>query len=134
MAGGPRSAQQLFLTFRWLSGLGFLVTGCVTILLVWSESQKPSNLWGDVPPPAEPCAQVASSASAASNDRCLAEYTRVTKDRTPGLTKDDLERSRALVGNRHRLALLAHKLEQRQQPVTAVVCGGSISLGHGVVP
>ena len=68
------------------------------------------------------------------NDPCLAEYNRVTADRTSGLTADDLERSRAYAGNRQRLATVAHKLIAQQKPLHIVVCGGSISLGHGVTP
>lgn len=67
-------------------------------------------------------------------DQCRAEYQRVTFNRTRGLTLDDLERSRALIGNRHRLANLARTLQQRNKPITGVVCGGSITLGHGVEP
>ena len=67
-------------------------------------------------------------------DTCQEEYDRATADRTPGLTMDDLERARALVGNRHRLANVAETLRVGEKPITAVVCGGSITLGHGVVP
>jgi hypothetical protein len=65
---------------------------------------------------------------------CLAEYRRVTEGRIGGLTREDLDRSRAYVGNRQRLGYLAEKLTQRTLPVTAVACGGSISVGHGVYP
>ena len=65
---------------------------------------------------------------------CQAEYERSTSNTTRGLTLDDLEQSRALIGNRHRLAFLSAKLQDRQEPVNAIVCGGSITIGHGVVP
>jgi hypothetical protein len=67
----------------------------------------------------------------------VAEYERVSANRTAGLTAEDLERSRANVGDRSRLAALAAKLAappRRRRPVRVVVCGGSISLGHGVAP
>lgn len=93
-----------------------------------------------------------SSNSSSSNydaDPCVAEYNRVTMGRVPGLTPEDLERSVAHVGNRQRLAKLGMKLssaptgrhsnsnsnqQQQQQAVVVAVCGGSISLGHGVEP
>jgi len=68
------------------------------------------------------------------NDPCLAEYIRVTATRTAGLTADDLERSRAYTGNRQRLATVAHKLIEQHKPLHIIVCGGSISMGHGVTP
>jgi len=82
------------------------------------------------------------SAKAVADDNdsyCAAEYSRVTATRTPGLTEDDLERSRAYIGNRQRLAkfstkLLVSSLSSSSSPVNVVVCGGSISLGHGVTP
>ena len=82
------------------------------------------------------------SGAAASNNHnaaCGEEYRRVTVDRTPGWTTDDLERSRAHVGNRQRLAQFAQRLilggtTTTRQPVHVVVCGGSISMGHGVYP
>jgi hypothetical protein len=54
--------------------------------------------------------------------------------RNLGLTQEVLERSRAHVGNRWRLARFSQTLTQQQQPVHIVVCGGSISLGHGISP
>jgi hypothetical protein len=86
---------------------------------------------------------------------CKKEYQRVTTDmvdRVPGLTEDDYERSIAHVGNRYRLSKFVEKLvrssnitnKQKQQSndhdshatnaVTVIVCGGSITLGHGVEP
>ena len=54
--------------------------------------------------------------------------------RTPGLTADDLLRSQAYPGNRYRLTQFTRKLQRQQHPTNVVVCGGSISLGHGVTP
>jgi hypothetical protein len=86
---------------------------------------------------------------------CKKEYQRVTTDmvdRVPGLTYDDYERSIAHVGNRYRLSKFVKKLvrssnitnKQKQQSsdndsdaanaVTVIVCGGSITMGHGVEP
>lgn len=62
---------------------------------------------------------------------CQDEYERVTSNFT--LTKTDLQNSRALLGNRHRLAALSKKLKSNR-PVNAVVCGGSITMAHGVTP
>jgi hypothetical protein len=139
MAGGPRPsyAQQFFFTLRWLSALVFLLTGGLTWQLMLQSKSPSRDAWLDLP--GRPvCATTATStadtSSSTRSDLCEAEYQRVARDRTPGLTKDDLERSRALMGNRHRLAGLARKLQQRIEPVTAVICGGSISIGHGVVP
>jgi hypothetical protein len=117
---GTSSSQVLISTLRWLSALVFLLTGSLTWQLL-SKSQYAQD-WLDIP---LPCT---------ITNVCEAEYQRVTRDRTKGLTKDDLERSRAHVGNRYRLAVLSQKLQQQVEPVTAVVCGGSISIGHGVVP
>lgn len=64
----------------------------------------------------------------------MAEYNRVSVDRVVGLTADDFERSRAVVGNRQRLASVTRKLIAQHKPIHVVVCGGSISLGHGVSP
>ena len=77
--------------------------------------------------------------------RCRNEFNRVTEempDHLPGLTEEDYERSIAHVGNRYRIATFVQKLIQssstasinRNKPVTVVVCGGSITMGHGVEP
>ena len=85
-------------------------------------------------------------------------------DHVPGLTSEDYERSIAHVGNRYRIAMFVQKLIQSTQsiairpitnttstkssttndakhtrssshpPVTVIVCGGSITMGHGVEP
>lgn len=94
------------------------------------------------------------------DDLCLKDFYRITRDmddlhvsgndaRIPGVTEEDLERSIAHVGNRFRLAYFIDKLkrsssvgadisqeisEENSGPVTVIVCGGSISLGHGVNP
>lgn len=74
---------------------------------------------------------------------CQQEYQRIMGDLTTNLTKDDYDRSIAHVGNRYRLSrIINQKLlvqsskatPQEQLPVTIVVCGGSITLGHGITP
>lgn len=65
-------------------------------------------------------------------DPCDDEYHRIVSHITSGLTPDDYVRSQAYPGNRYRLGRFIEKLQQR--PIHAVVCGGSISLGHGVTP
>jgi hypothetical protein len=85
-------------------------------------------------------------------------------DHVPGLTSEDYERSIAHVGNRYRIAMFVQKLIQstipivtdtnttsnssdsknymnsatqnnkNNKPVTVIVCGGSITMGHGVEP
>ena len=118
-----------------------------TELQEWSLQEEKDNnnnnlrsntgLLSSPPPPPQQQQQQQQEA-----DPCQDEYNRATLGRTPGLTMDDLERSRALIGNRYRLAQVAQKLQQPHQeqqqpspdPVTVVVCGGSITLGHGVVP
>jgi hypothetical protein len=100
--------------------------------------------------------------TADDDDLCRKEFHRITKDmnnfhvsgndaRIPGVTDEDLDRSVAHVGNRFRLAYFVNKLtrsssssakadkhldvsDENADPVTVVVCGGSISLGHGVNP
>lgn len=71
------------------------------------------------------------TAAAATFSDCQAEYHRTTRDRTPGITKQDLFRSRAWIGNQYRLHRTIQTLSERTRPVVAVVAGGSISLGHG---
>ena len=68
------------------------------------------------------------------DDACDMEYKRVTRQQTPGITKDDLARSQAHLGNRFRLTEVMKVLTARNRPVNIVVAGGSISLGHGVTP
>jgi hypothetical protein len=63
---------------------------------------------------------------------CQAEYNRIVSQQTPGLTPQDLLRSRALIGNQYRLERVMKALSSRERPVVAVVAGGSISLGHGL--
>lgn len=67
-------------------------------------------------------------------DKCEAEYDRITSKQTPGITKNDLRRSQAWIGNQYRLTRAMEALSSRRRPVVAVVAGGSISLGHGVTP
>ena len=63
---------------------------------------------------------------------CMKEYNRLTEGRTPGITKMDLLRSQAWIGNQNRLNKAMDTLKERKRPAVAVVAGGSISLGHGV--
>jgi len=75
--------------------------------------------------------------SLTSDNKCRNEYKRVTSNQISGLTKEDLRRSRAWVGNEQRLANVVKKLQNHNDPmkatpITAVVCGGSISMGHGL--
>lgn len=65
-------------------------------------------------------------------EECMEEYSRVTAKRTDGLTDEDVQRAWMYRGNRYRLTKFVEKLRKREEPVTAVVSGGSISLGHGV--
>jgi hypothetical protein len=80
---------------------------------------------------------------------CSNEFYRLTRNMTdlvPGLTEEDFERSIAHIGNRYRFAQFVNKLTRSSStfkgqanstdsinvdPVYVVVCGGSISLGHG---
>jgi hypothetical protein len=64
-----------------------------------------------------------------SSSSCHAEYNRITAMQTPGLTRQDLRRSQAWIGNQYRLSQMINALSLRQRPVVAVVAGGSISLG-----
>ena len=92
---------------------------------------------------------------------CRREFHRWTvdmPDHVRGLTSEDYERSIAHVGNRYRIATFVQKLILSTQPmtntitnsnssnlndavsrttstpVTVIVCGGSITMGHGVEP
>jgi hypothetical protein len=83
-------------------------------------------------------------------NQCQREYERITidmPDHVPGLTEEDYERSMAHVGNRYRIAAFVQKLIQStisststdtnstdSKAVTVIVCGGSITMGHGVEP
>lgn len=71
------------------------------------------------------------SSSTAATSPCQFEYDRISSNQTHGLTQTDLLRSRAFTGNQYRLHNAITTLTQRQRPFTAVVAGGSISLGHG---
>lgn len=75
---------------------------------------------------------IAKDAAVPVQSTCQAEYNRIVSQQTPGLTPQDLLRSRALIGNQYRLEKLMEKLSSRERPVVAVVAGGSISLGHGL--
>ena len=149
-------ASGLLLHLKWISLIVFLVSGSV----LWQQMNNngihhhnnpddhhhhPHHEWMNLPldnsMPRRDDFMLRqnnnnnnSNNAIATDDTCQAEYDRATVDRTPGLTLDDLERSRALVGNRHRLATLAETLRAGDKPLLAVVCGGSITLGHGVVP
>jgi hypothetical protein len=71
---------------------------------------------------------------------CDREYQRIMSNMTTNLTVDDYDRSIAHVGNRYRLSriiqqkLLVSESTPQRQPLTIVVCGGSITLGHGITP
>lgn len=65
------------------------------------------------------------------SDKCQAEYDRVNVDRTPGLSTESIQRSRAWIGNRQRLDNLARNLTSGSD-VHVVTFGGSVTLGHGV--
>jgi hypothetical protein len=103
-----------------------------------------------------PCSTTLSSSRIATipDSICRDEFRRVTTDLTSiqvptGLSVDDFERSVAHVGNRYRLAQFANRLIESSsfsltrndtassaigRPLAVLVCGGSISLGHGVTP
>lgn len=87
---------------------------------------------GTIPNKASFVRQAMQQSSPNAPSICQDEYQRITAKRTPGLTTEDLKRSFVYSGNRHRLSKLAAKLKARREQVTAVVTGGSISLGHGV--
>ena len=128
--------------WNWSVGVVILVTIITVAVQSWIGYQFYHN--GNCDTASDPMSDKASYvrqalqqqplSSTNTNDKCQDEYARITAHRTPGLTQEDLKRSFVYSGNRQRLALLYKKLEARQQPVTAVVAGGSISLGHGVEP
>ena len=78
-------------------------------------------------------AAAAAAAIPSTIDPCQFEYERMTSNQTRGLTLEDYRKSWSHVGSRKRLAKLVHKLQEQREPILAVVSGGSISLGHGVV-
>jgi hypothetical protein len=81
---------------------------------------------------------------------CWENYQRAIADRLMGITDEDVLRSKTFFGNRYRISVLANVLgmdtisnsnnntiphkavSAAKRPVKAIVCGGSISLGHGV--
>jgi hypothetical protein len=63
---------------------------------------------------------------------CEEEFQRLTLHHTHNLTTEDLRRSRAWVGSEKRLAKFVDKLSAKRKPVSVVVYGGSISMGHGL--
>lgn len=65
-------------------------------------------------------------------NKCDMEFRRLTTDHRHHLTLEDFRRSRAWVGNEQRLSKLFQKLSAKSDPVSAVVYGGSISMGHGL--
>ena len=67
------------------------------------------------------------------NSQCQAEYDRISSNRTPGITTQDLLRSKAWIGNQYRLNKAINTLSDKKRPFVAVVAGGSISLGHGTL-
>eukprot|EP00980_Cylindrotheca_fusiformis_P005627 scaffold1184_cov132-Cylindrotheca_fusiformis.AAC.48 len=64
--------------------------------------------------------------------RCDEEFERLTLNHTHNLSTEDIRRSRAWVGNERRLAKVVDKLSARKMPISVVVYGGSISMGHGL--
>ena len=128
--------SQLMFVLCWFTSITILVTGGI----LWKQVLLPAKndiytYYLDLPPQHQQHQrqQLYSAKGSFSHiDNCRKEYEQANSNRTRGLTSEDLEHSRALIGNRHRLAVLANKLVVRKRPVTAVVCGGSISLGHGL--
>ena len=76
--------------------------------------------------------QISPEALSAAESACKSEYNRLIANKTPGITKHDLLRSRGWMGSQYRLNKAINALNDRSHPVVAVVAGGSISLGHGV--
>jgi len=150
-AGNGLYSQFFLVSLRWFCVMVFLVSGSIVYKVSQATLHAGNGSGGgggkisllDLNLPSEMRqarleeARVPSSVTADCNDKCQHEYERVTTQynlRTPGWTQDDLERSRALQGNRYRLAELAKTLQTRERPILGVVCGGSITLGHGVTP
>ena len=156
------SAQQQFLsTLKWLVLVILAVTGSITWKLISNDSLRDGSASYMLDLPRELCGTVVGTGAALLQSKgsnvtlteqstttttvatdstlsrdissCEMEYRRVTANRTKGLTDVDFEHSRALIGSRYRLANLAKKLQARQNPVNAVFCGGSITIGHGVL-
>lgn len=85
-----------------------------------------------LPEVVEKKAEVLSEPAAPVESSCTKEYNRLVEGRTPGITKMDLLRSQAWIGNQYRLHKAISTLNERKRPFVTVVAGGSISLGHGV--
>ena len=109
------------------------VLGSIIIIIFWMivclHLMSSLNRCTQNPSIAMPEFLVASKGEQAT---CQAEYNRIVSRQTPGLTAQDLFRSRALIGNQYRLEKMMERLSSREHPVVAVVAGGSISLGHGL--
>jgi len=67
-----------------------------------------------------------------NTNKCDKEFRRLTAENRHNLTLEDFRRSRAWVGNEKRFSKLFQKLSAKTNPVSAVVYGGSISMGHGL--
>ena len=113
-----------FVLFSWVGCLYLMSSfiGCSqqNDLLATSDLQVPSTI------------SISNDATEPIQSTCQAEYNRIVSQQTPGLTPQDLLRSRAWIGNQYRLERLMDKLSSREHPVVAVVAGGSISGGHGL--
>ena len=59
--------------------------------------------------------------------------TNQTTTTTRLLSKQDYKRSRVWLGDEQRILKFVNKLKIRQEGVNVIVCGGSITMGHGIV-
>ena len=69
---------------------------------------------------------IVKDATIPAQSTCQAEYNRIVSQQTPGLTPQDLLRSRAYIGNQHRLENVMKSLSSRDHPVVAVVVSHSL--------
>jgi hypothetical protein len=104
-----------------------LAIGILLFFLTKNLSQLPIAERMPIPP------RSSTFVPAMVKDVCKGEYERVTSSRMIGFMTDDLERSRAYLGNRKRLATFTEELQNREQ-LNVVVNGGSVTLGNGVDP
>lgn len=120
----PRSRKGCLGTMRLC-----LAASIVLWMIAFSWILKAVSRQSDSPKPAELSLE---NTKATPATLCEQEFRRLTLHHQHNLTEEDFRRSRAWVGNEHRLAKVAGTLSARRKPVSVVVYGGSISMGHGL--
>ena len=116
-AAGPVGSYRSswYLRFLWLL---IPVAGFLQFVSQWKTQRSRCNIDDTtddaLSPHHQQRQQLPDDLSAISDDSCQIEYDRLTEDLLPGLTKEDLLRSKTYSGNRHRLSKFARKLRKEE--------------------